>query len=73
MAGPEITEPLDVWAEKLLDAALKRHTLWCMRYGVGSEVGRMRLRLAALVGFMAGSGLLGGAAGAILARAIGGL
>jgi hypothetical protein len=69
---PEIREPMDQWAAKLLDAALQRHTLWCMRYGVGAEVQRQKVRFAVLVGFMAGSGLLGGVAGAAMARWFGG-
>jgi hypothetical protein len=73
--GPEITEPLDKWAGKLLDAALQRHTLWCMQHGMGPQIAevradlsRMKLRLVALLAFMAGSGLLGGAAGAAVVR-----
>jgi len=68
---PHISEPLDEWAEKLLTAALQRHSLWCMRYGVGAEMARLKLRMAALFGFMAGSGLLGGAAGAALVKWLG--
>ena len=76
MSGmPNISEPLDDWAAKLLDAALQRHTLWCLRHGMGpqiaevrADVARMKLRLVALLAFMAGSGLLGGAAGAAVIK-----
>lgn len=76
MAPPEIpqihSQPLDDWIEDRLLAALQRHSLWCLQHGVGADVGRLKLRFAMLVGFMVGSGLLGGAAGALLAKAIGG-
>jgi len=72
---PSVNQPLDRWAEALLDAALQRHTLWCLRHGLGAQVSdcreqisSLRLRLAALVAFMAGSGVLGGAAGAAVVR-----
>ena len=65
---PQISEPLDVWAEKLLAAALQRHSLWCLKHGVGADLARLRIRFTALVAFMVGSGVLGGAAGAAMMK-----
>lgn len=67
---PNVTQPLDKWAEDRLLAALQRHTLWCMEHGPGAEVSRVKLRFAALVAFMAGSGILGGGIGAAVTAAI---
>lgn len=36
-----------------------------------SRIGRLEISLARLIGFMAGSGLLGGVAGGIVAKALG--
>ena len=70
-AATEITEPLEPWLERIIDRALLKHERHCWEHGIGAHVVRIRIRLGILVGFMAGSGVLGGAAGAMLARALG--
>jgi hypothetical protein len=67
---PNVAEPLDKWVEKLLDAALIRHSRWCLAHGPGADLTRLRLRFALLIGFMIGSGLLGGAAGAAVMKCL---
>ena len=69
MTPNEITEPLEPWIERVIDRALLKHQHKCP---VAARVTKIEIRLSALIGFMLGSGLLGGAAGAIVARAIGG-
>jgi len=69
---PNHRQPYDQWAEGQLLQAIEHHTLWCKEHGVGADVLRIRLRLAYLIGFMAGSGVLGGLAGAVAARLLGG-
>jgi len=65
----EVTEPLEPWVERVIDRALLKHMQTCP---VATRVMKIELRLSALIGFMVGSGLLGGAAGAMVYRAFGG-
>ena len=59
--------PLPEWAEGLIDLALARHMANCpMR----KRVETLEIRLASLVAFMVGAGLLGGGAGALVARLV---
>ena len=53
----------------LIDRALARHRAECPLWG---RVEKLEIRLASLIAFMLGAGLLGGGAGAILAKLIGG-
>ncbi|MCX5676445.1 MAG: hypothetical protein NTX87_15700 [Planctomycetota bacterium] len=69
MRPNEVTEPLEPWVERVIDRALLKHMQTCP---VALRVAKIEIRLSALVGFMLGSGLLGGAAGAMVCRAIGG-
>jgi len=69
MTPNEVTEPLEPWVERVIDRALLKHQQKCPLFG---RVRKIEIRLSALIGFMLGSGLLGGAAGAIVYRAIGG-
>ena len=70
--GPEtiqVTEPLPDWVERVIDRALYKHQSLCP---VVVKVNRLELRFAALVGYMVGSGVIGGAAGAaVMARLLG--
>ena len=65
--NPTITEPLEEWAEKLIDRALLKHEARCPVVG---RVQRLEVRFAALLGYMVGSGLVGGVLGAGLIRLI---
>ncbi len=64
-----ITVPLETWAEDLIDRALEKHSNRCP---LRKRVGKLEVRLASLIAFMVGSGLLGGAAGAVLSNWMGG-
>jgi hypothetical protein len=69
MAANEVIEPLEPWVERVIDRALLKHMQTCP---LAARVLKIELRLSALIGFMLGSGLLGGAAGAMVYRAFGG-
>ena len=64
----QITEPLEPWVERVIDRALLRHAQSCP---LAPRVTRLEIRISALIGFMVGSGLLGGVTGAYLAGAFG--
>ena len=65
---PEINVPLDEWVEKIIDHALAKHEKRCPLAG---RVRSLEIRFATLVGYMIGSGLVGGAAGAVVAKMLG--
>ncbi len=62
---PEIQVPLDEWAENLLDRALSKHMENCPLAG---RVRILEIRFAALVGYMVGSGVVGGLASAAIMK-----
>ena len=64
-----IREDLEPWVRRIIHETVLEHQQTC---SLASRVRRLELRLAIFVAFMAGSGLLGGATGALLARAFGG-
>jgi hypothetical protein len=53
--------------ERIIAVTVLRHQEKCP---VKDRVAKIELRLATLLGFMAGSGLLGGATGAVVARCL---
>lgn len=57
--------PLDEWVETIIDRALEKHQNKCP---LGPRVRVLEIRLAALIGYMVGSGIVGGAAGAGIAK-----
>lgn len=61
----EVKEPLEPWVERIIDAALARHRMDCP---VIERVTCLEIRFAALVGWMVGSGLVGGVAGGFLSK-----
>ncbi len=63
-----INLPLETWAENLIDRALEKHSNRCP---LRKRVERLEVRLSSLIAFMVGSGLLGGAAGAVLSNWMG--
>ncbi|MCX5671139.1 MAG: hypothetical protein NTU94_07465 [Planctomycetota bacterium] len=72
MTPNEVTEPLEPWVERVIDRALLKHERRCVEQGLGRRLRVVEVRIAWLVGYMVGSGLLGGAAGAMVYRAFGG-
>lgn len=66
---PHANVPLEAWVEAIIDRALAKHQDGCP---VRARVEKLEIRLASLVAFMAGSGLLGGVAGALVSRLFGG-
>jgi len=54
---PQITEPLDEWVERLIDRALLKHQA---RDPLVGRVTKLEIRLARMVGYMAGAGAVGG-------------
>jgi len=69
MTPNAVTEPLEPWVERVIDRALLKHMYTCP---VAVRVTKIEIRLSALIGFMLGSGMLGGAAGAMVYRMFGG-
>lgn len=66
---PKMEVPLDEWSNALIDAALLRHAAKCP---LADRVSKIETRMASLIGFMIGSGLLGGAVGSIISHMAGG-
>lgn len=64
----KIEMPLEAWAEQLVDRCLSKHQNNCP---VRSRVEKLELRFSSLIAFMAGSGLFGGAIGAVIAKFLG--
>lgn len=62
------TEPLEKWVERIIETTILKHQAKCP---LPKRVEAVELRLAYLVGYMIGSGIIGGAGGAILAKAFG--
>jgi|6_EtaG_2_1085325.scaffolds.fasta_scaffold102114_2 hypothetical protein len=58
-----ISEPLPDWVERIVDHAFQRHLAECP---LTDRVQKIEIRFAALVGYMVGSGLLGGLTGALI-------
>ncbi|HOD84659.1 MAG TPA: hypothetical protein PKG77_24850 [Phycisphaerae bacterium] len=67
-ATAEITMPLEQWTETVIDRALAKHAETCP---VADRVRVLEIRVAALIGYMVGSGVVGGAAGAVIAKLMG--
>lgn len=57
--------PLEKWIEEIIKRTVAEHVNSCP---VAPRVSRLEIRLSSLVAFMAGSGLLGGTAGAVIVR-----
>ena len=62
-----VSEPLEPWVERIITVTVLRHQEKCP---VKDRVAKIELKLATLLGFMAGSGLLGGATGALVAKCL---
>ena len=60
-----ITEPVDAWVERVIDRALLKHEKRCP---LREPMARLQQRFAYVVGFVIGSGIIGGAVGAFAAR-----
>jgi hypothetical protein len=60
--------PIEKWVEEIIRRTVAEHIATCP---YGQRVQRMEMKWSALIGFMCGSGTLGGFAGAILSRLIG--
>jgi len=73
---PAIKVPLDAWVREIAREAARtviiEHKQDCHIEQVEKRVGRLEIRFSLLIGFMAGSGVLGGVAGGLIARAVGG-
>lgn len=65
----KIEVPIGTWVEDVIDRALQKHENRCP---LRQRVEKLELKLGTLLGFMAGSGLLGGVVGGLITRAIGG-
>jgi len=63
-----IREDLEPWVRRIIHETVLEHQQTC---SLVPRVRRLELRLAIFIAFMAGSGLLGGAAGALVARVLG--
>jgi len=64
----EVNEALEPWVERVIEVCLSRHKETCSLF---DRVGRLERRWAWWVGFMVGSGILGGTVGAALASKAG--
>ncbi len=65
----ESNVPLEKWVEEIVKRTVAEHVASCP---VASRVTKMEVRLSSLLGFMAGSGGLGGAAGGLIVKMLGG-
>ena len=63
-----ISEPLPDWVERIIDSALTKHLQTCP---VPERVRKLEVRLATLVGYMIGSGVVGGFTGAVVGKSLG--
>ena len=67
-----VHEPLEPWVQRIVSFAVSEQCKSCSLKqdvaAVRGDVDRMKLRFTALVFFMAGSGVLGGAAGAAVVK-----
>ncbi len=64
---PDVNVPLDEWTETVIDRALAKHIAACP---MPERVRKLEIRFAALLGWMTGAGVVGGAAGAMIAKAL---
>lgn len=62
-AEGNVSEPMEAWVERVIDRALLRHEQSCR---LTDRVARNELRIERLIGFMIGSGAIGGLIGAAL-------
>ena len=57
------------WVEELIKRVVAEHVSGCP---IAPRVGKLEVRFGVLIGYMFGSGVIGGAAGGILFKIIGG-
>jgi len=57
--------PIEAWIEEIIKRTVAEHVSTCP---VAERVVKLEIRLSSLVAFMAGSGLLGGGAGAVVSH-----
>lgn len=62
-----IREDLEPWVRRIIRETVQEHQIECK---LQDRVAQLELRFSALLAFMAGSGLLGGAAGVLLSEAL---
>jgi len=63
------TVELQEWVKAIIHATVAEHQASCP---TGIKVQALEVRLSSLVAFMAGSGTLGGVAGAVVVKVLGG-
>ena len=61
--------PVEKWVEEIIRRTVAEHIASCPNI---DRIQRLEVRLSSLVAFMAGSGTLGGIAGGLLAKLMGG-
>jgi len=61
--------PIETWVEAIIRRTVAEHVASCP---VNARVSKLEIRLSSLMAFMAGSGILGGGAGALIFRLMGG-
>ena len=61
--------PIERWVEEIIKRTVAEHIATCPNAG---KIQRLEVRWSALVGFMTGSGTLGGLAGGLMVKLIGG-
>lgn len=68
-----VTLPLAPWVHEIVESTAKRviaeHVATCP---LSSRIMQLEVRFSALIGFMVGSGLLGGVGGGLLVKMLGG-
>ncbi|HUX00229.1 MAG TPA: hypothetical protein VMY35_04550, partial [Phycisphaerae bacterium] len=65
MATIDINVPLDEWVREVVKLVVAEHQQACPLF---ERVRRQEIRFSLLVGYMMGSGLVGGLAGGLLSR-----
>jgi len=59
--------PLEKWVEEIIRRTIAEHVSSCP---VQTRVQRLEVKMGSLIGFMAGSGILGGGVGALFVKIV---
>ena len=65
----EVSVKLEPWVKAIVDYAISRHIAECP---IAPRIQSLEIRFSSLLGFMAGSGIIGGALGAGIVKVVAG-
>lgn len=69
--APTISVPLESWVRQIVTETTASHREWCSQHGPGARVAKLEISYNRLLGFMLGSGAIGGAAATFIGKIIG--